>query len=321
MRTIPLSFAGQISRLSFTSDGHELVACGYREHRNAYAIRRIDLAAGVGNLCHINCRAMPSFSADMHRHVFVDRELTGWHVHDDSTREQFGPFPLPGHAGRYGNSLILRMAADGRHVALAISGDEYARSRRDILRARATSGRVGVGSVDQSGTYLPLNSPLARSEIPWIADVAFLTGASSLMVTASLSAKLPYSVWDWHTGAKLADLTVPRDEVGRLSFSPDESLLATATERRVIVWDTLTWLPALTVTDKHRIRDFAFSPGSSQLLTAGDSTLIQLWDLSTDKLQDSYKWRTSAPTAVAFAPDGLTAAAAYDDAIMLWDIG
>ena len=148
------------------------------------------------------------------------------------------------------------------------------------------------------------------------------TGERPLLVTASLQAHFPFHVWDWRTGSEVARLSLQREESGRLLFAPDGSLLATATDLGVSLWDTATWEPAHALGGHGPVRDLAFSPDGGLLGTVGHTDRVLVWDAHAGRLRGEFCWRPGdVPGAVAFAPDGLTAAAAYPDAVVLWDVG
>ncbi len=72
------------------------------------------------------------------------------------------------------------------------------------------------------------------------------------------------------------------------------------------------------------VRCLALTSDGKTIATGGDQNgTILLWDVATMRVKDEVKvgWRHKGPTALTFAPDGKTLAAAYADALHLWDVG
>src|SRR5207249_476222 len=67
------------------------------------------------------------------------------------------------------------------------------------------------------------------------------------------------------------------------------------------------------------VRGVAFTRDGDTLLTGGADGLVKLWDLN-GQLKHSFDWRIGDVNAVAFAPDGLTAAAGGFEKILIWDV-
>ncbi|THA33733.1 trypsin-like peptidase domain-containing protein [Streptomyces sp. A1547] len=65
----------------------------------------------------------------------------------------------------------------------------------------------------------------------------------------------------------------------------------------------------------------AFSPDGQTLATAGQDTMVRLWNLSTRKLRATLDGHTNQVTSVAFSPDGRTlATGSTDKTVRLWDM-
>jgi WD40 repeat protein len=109
-----------------------------------------------------------------------------------------------------------------------------------------------------------------------------------------------------------------------VAFSPDGRLLATATgaSRRVWLWDVegrrcLTKLRAF----RQAPEALAFHPGGRLLAAGAVDGLIRLWDTTTFKEVAALDWKVGPIRSLAFAPDGMTAAAAgHKDTVVIWDV-
>ena len=73
--------------------------------------------------------------------------------------------------------------------------------------------------------------------------------------------------------------------------------------------------------DKQLITASAFSPAGRTLATANDDGTVALYDTESFAERTRYDWKEGPLHSVAFAPDGLTAAAgATHGRVILWDL-
>ena len=64
-----------------------------------------------------------------------------------------------------------------------------------------------------------------------------------------------------------------------------------------------------------------FSPDGRHILTGAHDGALRVWDAADGSPVKSFDWQIGPVTAVAFAPDGLTCAAAGTNGrVVLWDV-
>jgi WD40 repeat protein len=135
------------------------------------------------------------------------------------------------------------------------------------------------------------------------------------------SVAAPLLVFNAPDGREVCRL--PQKAVTRLAFSPDGALLATLARGSKVatLWD-LRRGEKLADLRGHteNARDIAFSPDGRHLLTGSKDGTICFWDVPTRSEKRSFNWQLGEINTVAFAPDGMTAAAGGEKGIMVFDV-
>jgi len=124
-------------------------------------------------------------------------------------------------------------------------------------------------------------------------------------------------LWELNTHQPLATFSGHKEPVERLSFSPDGSLLASAS-KTIVLWDLNSHQPLTTLRGHDdSVSHLAFSPDGSLLVSASYDKTIILWNLKTHQpvatLRGHEDW--------VFSPDGrFLASASNEHTLVLWDL-
>ncbi|MFF9178755.1 PQQ-binding-like beta-propeller repeat protein [Streptomyces sp. NPDC014793] len=130
------------------------------------------------------------------------------------------------------------------------------------------------------------------------------------------------TLWDTATGRPLHALTGHTSTVLAVSFSPDGTMLATASrDGTARLWDTSTGRSLHTLTGHTaNVSAAVFSPDGTMLATASRDGTARLWDTATGRPLDTLTGHTSTVLSVVFSPDGTTLATIGEDhTARLWD--
>ncbi|SFM08768.1 WD40 repeat [Bradyrhizobium sp. NFR13] len=147
-------------------------------------------------------------------------------------------------------------------------------------------------------------------------------------------------LWDPRTG-KLAFVLKHRESVCCVDFSPNGSLLATASnDQKARIWNARTGEEQFQFSHDSDVTDVAFSPNGRVLASASDN-VVYIWDAATgrklasllhDRSKSSARYRIPSKAlrsngrpygnvrAMAFSPDGLFLATAAGEVTRLWEV-
>lgn len=126
----------------------------------------------------------------------------------------------------------------------------------------------------------------------------------------------------------LADGTVNRfstlhtDSVNDLAYSPDGTIILSAGDTRVLVWDALTGFNEARMTGHtEKVQTVAYHPTEPLAISGSSDNSIILWDLETYEMIRAYRGHSGTVLEVAFSPDGETfASASADRDVIVWDV-
>jgi WD40 repeat protein len=114
-----------------------------------------------------------------------------------------------------------------------------------------------------------------------------------------------------------------RAGVNAVSFSPDGTTLATLAGSEVRLWEVGTGAQRRSLPEHDdRAWCLAFTPDGRFLATGAWDSTVRLWDPVTGRERARFDWGLGRRVnALAFAPDGMTAAVAGDAPdIVVWDV-
>jgi WD40 repeat protein len=168
-----------------------------------------------------------------------------------------------------------------------------------------------------TGTELPrwvMPSPIFIARVAFSPDGRRIGGHAGAGVT----------VWDMATREEVftAPEAAPTLGTAALAWSPDGRLLASGCGNALIVWDIGERREVARLKQSRKHFQFAaFSPDGATIVAVSNEATAKLWDTATWKLRQEYAWGVGSLKCVAFAPDGLRAAAGGDKGqAIVWDI-
>ena len=112
--------------------------------------------------------------------------------------------------------------------------------------------------------------------------------------------------------------------VGALAWSPDDTLLAVATDATITLYNTRSAHVPPSVLTGHTdyIADLTFSPDGSQIVSASHDMTVRLWDVRTHQQLACLSEHTSLVTGVIFHPNGqwIASVGSWDQSVRIWDV-
>jgi WD40 repeat protein len=184
---------------------------------------------------------------------------------------------------------------------------------------RSEASKILLWDFDQHQTIGGVTRP------PHPIEAAVLRPDGGAVAAACSDAGEGLFVWERTTGwafkRKPLLLRAPGDRCWGLAYSPDGQTLAGAFNSGRVAW----WRPGQSQSDWRDGHDgaaqaLAFSPDGHLLLSTGKDGLIHLWDGLARSRLTTFDWQIGDVRCVAFAPDGLTAAAGGNGPIVVWDV-
>lgn len=278
--------------LAFTRDGRSVISIGSRGHVEIWSADTFERRGGFkmnhgAKAVLLNDLGDTMATVDF-REVVLSRVPSG---------ETIWSFPLPRHATS-GGQASLAFSPDGSMLAVAVHRHTLFLDSRTgrVVEANTTSGAEHTAiAIHPDGNRLAMGTSEGSIKI-W--DLATNHVALS---------------WDSHDGA-----------VRRLDFSPDGSLLASASDdRTVVLWNPSSGRAVQRLPERISIRPYflGFSPDGKTLVSSCRGAVTNLWTTETGGLA-----RTLAGTSgglrgpVAFSPEGekLFTVDSFG-AVSLWD--
>lgn len=130
-------------------------------------------------------------------------------------------------------------------------------------------------------------------------------------------------VWNLADG-KTTDATAHKGGITAVRFNSAGDQIATAgMDNSILIWaNPPAAMPAKTLAGHTRwVRDLAFSPDGTRLISVSDDRTVRVWNLADGKVLHTLTGHTDWITSLAVRADGRYAASAgYDRTIRLWDL-
>jgi eukaryotic-like serine/threonine-protein kinase len=134
------------------------------------------------------------------------------------------------------------------------------------------------------------------------------------------TSEAPVMLWRVATKEPLAPLPGSGWTVRALAFSPDGTILASASEDgKIGLWDTSTWQRRGSLDDTDGVGCLAFAPDGKTLACGNKPGIIRIFDLTETTKPAVLPGHSKEIYALAFSPDGRTLATAGEDkTVRLW---
>ena len=323
MRTYKLKKCKRVHGLHFAADGRRLLAVGGAEAGMVDSALWLDLATGdSANRIDQLARGY-AVSPDGSRLVFV-----GAHRYrGGGSPVQW--LPLPDFSGGWrpvpeptGRASKLSSFSELWAIAFDPSGDTLIIGHGSAHRRTAD---LGVYEWEMGLTQLRFETGevvkgLSVSDLPGV--FAFSPDGTRLAVSGGPQSGHPEVVVLEFPGGSMKFRYLPSGTRTRcLAYLPDGRLIA-ANARSVYVFPPDGPEPQFVLTGHEgQVNALAAFPDRRRLLSASHDGAIRIWDLVTGREVAALDWKIGPLTALAFAPDGLTCAAAgAKGQIVLWDV-
>jgi WD40 repeat protein len=334
-RQATLALPGHVGRttaINFSPDATLLASCGTDETIRVWSLEtgkqllKISLAE--------NAHPSAAFTPDASRvaaavgdrlHVWsiAEGKLETVMLLDEEAAQCLEVSPDGKHLACGGRSGALRVfdLANGKLVQFEADNKQAV----SILRYAPGGETLCVGRKDGSVEFWSAADRKRRAESKDLGgEVRSLAFHRDGVRVAAGDARGSVAVWELATGKRVNHFTGNGGPLHILAFAPDRNVLVCRDQATFSPLDLATNELAggrysMTVSGEKLPLDFAFSPDSKTLATAGPSA-VQLWDVETGEHTNTLLAPTDCSAALLFSPAG-DALAAARQGITIWRLG
>ncbi len=199
------------------------------------------------------------------------------------------------------------------------------------LEFDAPGKRLAIGSAGRKSPTAPWSH--AAQIVPLDRGKPITIGEDLFVGAFAFSAEGKWLAWSGGAGGdpdiRIHDMSGKQSPVvhrpkatrtRRLVFAPDRPLLAALTGKQALLLPVGA-APSVLKGHDAQINDAAFTPDGRKLITAAHDGSVHVWNSVSGEMVAAYAWSIGKLTALAVAPDGLTALVAGDKGQMVaWDL-
>jgi hypothetical protein len=185
----------------------------------------------------------------------------------------------------------------------------------DLKEKRCMRGEIQFWD---TAAWRPLG-PSVSAHKGWL-TIAFHPEGRTLVSAGSDDDRLIF--WDVASRTQTDVIPVGEHRVFGATFSPDGKLLATATNRGLLLWDPDTRRQIRKpMGEDDLVVAVAFSRDGRRLAWAGRNSDISVWEVGSTSAPRIFSKHRALVESLAFSPDGHTLASGSNDRlIVLWDV-
>ena len=313
MRLVTLNGMRHVSGLHYSPDGRRLLAVGGQMELHIDEARWVDVADGCETLqiplfaaCYavspdlsrlaVGCRRLREpHSASVPPVVTFDSTDPAW-LEDESRRKRVGMTVLERDHGTHINAVAFDPT--GERLAVATSFNQFDGGFIAIWYLQVVT--LGRGDAPVLAA-----TSRASSKLIWTPNGSALVSVGAIDVASTVA------TWDAVTLDLGFTFTPPSPQTRQPTFSPDGGTLAVPNGKAAFLLPADFSAPrAVLRHHKHGVECVTFTPDGRRVLTTSTDKLVRIWDAASGHLLTSYDFGVGGTTAVAVAPNGLTAAVA-----------